>query len=57
MKNAFNSTRRFDKSMSGVTLESAFNFCPAFLHISLTWVLKFNLLSILMPKSFSDYCF
>ena len=35
-KNAFNSIRRFDKSMKGVTLESVSNFCPAFLHITST---------------------
>ena len=52
MKNAFVSIRRFDKSIWG-THESAFDLCPAFLHISSTWVLKSNLLSILMPKSFS----
>ena len=48
MKNTVNSIHRFDKSMQGVTLKSAFNFGPAFLHISSTWVLKFNLLSILI---------
>ena len=52
MKNTFNSIRRFGKSMREITLEGAFNICPAFLHISSTWILKFKLLPILMPQSF-----
>ena len=39
--------------MKEVILGKTDIFCPAFLHISLMRVLKFNLLSVFTPNSFS----